>query len=315
MSSALPLVSVIVITYNQRSFIESTLDSIVNQTYPNFEVVVADDASTDGTSDIVRHYGRTYPNVVRPILATRNGGIAVNSNRALVDCQGEFIATLGGDDLMYPDKLSRQIELMKEYPDCLLCYHLLHDLDVGTGAVFGISGSRGPVAVPASTLVENNPPASSIMIRRTGRELYRFDERLPVANDRLFAFQNAYPSTVRRLEEVLGAHRWHDHNVSRLSVRDDLLRAMDIIEDDHPELSYFVLRARSQINFHEAELRIWNQQRLQAFKYLIMSLAYDRFNVTSWKLLLASPVVNRPFIRAVRSLGRRVGRSIGSAHR
>ena len=83
------LVSVSVITYNQEEFIEETLESILNQSYNNIEIIVSDDCSTDRTVQILKNYAKKYPNIVKPILNTENKGITENSNAALSACRGE----------------------------------------------------------------------------------------------------------------------------------------------------------------------------------------------------------------------------------
>jgi len=115
-----PKVSVLIVTYNQKDYIRETLDCVLNQDYPNIEIVVADDASTDGTSDIILTYAALYPDRVIPLLADKNGGITVNCNRAFFKCTGEFIAILGGDDLFYAGKIKEQVSCMMTTPTCNL---------------------------------------------------------------------------------------------------------------------------------------------------------------------------------------------------
>src|SRR5882672_10751528 len=94
-----PLISVAVVAYNQRSYIEQALDSVLSQKVEGpLEVVVGDDGSTDGTSEVIRDYARRHPDVVRPLLSESNLGPQANGRRTLTACRGSFIAYLDGDD-------------------------------------------------------------------------------------------------------------------------------------------------------------------------------------------------------------------------
>src|SRR5689334_23285444 len=97
-----PLVSVLVVAYNQISFIADTLASAVEHDYENLQVVVADDGSTDGTTDVVLDFARRHPGRVVPLTGGPNLGITRNCNRGLTACKGEYVAFLGGDDLFLP---------------------------------------------------------------------------------------------------------------------------------------------------------------------------------------------------------------------
>lgn len=109
------------LTYNQRHLVRETLASVVPQTYPDVEIVVADDGSTDGTQEIIAEIARQHPRIV-PAMGERNLGIAGNFNRALAHCTREFVAYLGSDDVMLPGKIQRQVEYMRAHPECAMCY-------------------------------------------------------------------------------------------------------------------------------------------------------------------------------------------------
>ena len=126
-SSTRPLVSVAIVTFNQKDFLIECIESILSQDYPNFEIVIADDCSTDGTQEAMRSYSEKYPGIFKFEFANKNQGITTNSNAALFACSGVYLAWMGGDDLMLPGKLSKQVAYMESNPECAICYH---DLDV-----------------------------------------------------------------------------------------------------------------------------------------------------------------------------------------
>ena len=118
-----PKVSVIIPTYNQRDFVRETIDSVLAQTYNNIEIIVTDDGSIDGTREIIQEYASQYPEKIKPVYSEKNTGIAANINRGLAVRTGEFIAWLGGDDIMLPEKIQKQVDLLIGRPDAVGCCH------------------------------------------------------------------------------------------------------------------------------------------------------------------------------------------------
>lgn len=131
-NNSYPLVSVAIITYNQKEYLRECIESILLQNYPNLQIVVADDCSSDGTQDLLLRYSQQYPNVFTLKLSEKNLGITANSNLAHFACRGKYIFWMGGDDLMLPGKIAKQVEYMENNPDCTLCYHNLDVFDSAT---------------------------------------------------------------------------------------------------------------------------------------------------------------------------------------
>jgi len=119
-----PLVSVLCITYNHVQFIRSCLESLVSQRCDfTFEIIIYDDASTDGTRDIVLEFQKKYPELIRPILREENQWF---KNPGVIDilynnpqAKGEYIAICEGDDFWIgQDKLQKQVGILEKYPEC-----------------------------------------------------------------------------------------------------------------------------------------------------------------------------------------------------
>lgn len=105
------LVSVIMPSYNTAKFIDKTIESVLNQTYQNFEIIIVDDCSTDNTDEVVANIKDER---IIYIKNDKNSGAAVSRNRALREAKGRWIAFLDSDDLWEKEKLSKQIEFMKK---------------------------------------------------------------------------------------------------------------------------------------------------------------------------------------------------------
>ena len=106
------LVSIIMPSYNTAKFISETIESVLVQTYTNWELIIVDDCSTDNTDEVVKSF-LSY-NRIKYIKNEKNSGAAVSRNRALREAKGKWIAFLDSDDLWLPVKLEKQIAFMKE---------------------------------------------------------------------------------------------------------------------------------------------------------------------------------------------------------
>lgn len=112
----LPLVSFAIPSYNHEKYIGEMLDSCLAQTYPNIEVVVVDDASPDGSRQVIEDYVRRYPGIVRAEFNTTNLGPALTARKAVRLTSGEYIAGIGSDDVSLPHRIAAGMELLLANP-------------------------------------------------------------------------------------------------------------------------------------------------------------------------------------------------------
>jgi len=119
LNSNMPTVSIIVTTFNRVHFLSETIESIMSQTYTDFELIIVDNMSEDETTKYVR--GLSDPRVYYYRNAN-NGVIAVNRNFGIEQAKGKYIALCDDDDLWLPEKLQRQVFLLESKPDVALCY-------------------------------------------------------------------------------------------------------------------------------------------------------------------------------------------------
>ncbi len=120
------MLSIICLAYNHGRFIKQTLEGFVNQqTEYKYEVLINDDASTDGTTDIIREYEKKYPDIIKPVYQKENQYGKKNLTMSLIDiAKGEYFAFCEGDDSWTDmNKIQKQIEYMESHPECTLCIH------------------------------------------------------------------------------------------------------------------------------------------------------------------------------------------------
>jgi glycosyltransferase involved in cell wall biosynthesis len=134
------LVSVGIPTYNRCDRLRSAVRSVLDQDYPDLEIIISDNASTDGTESYVAALIEQHPDRVRYLRNDENLGPLENFNRVRAACTGEFVMWLGDDDRLSPTFVSTCVGLLDEHPDAVLAAGLVRyvdadGLDVGTGEV------------------------------------------------------------------------------------------------------------------------------------------------------------------------------------
>lgn len=128
-----PLVSVIMPIHNSGKYLSPALNSVLNQTYKNFELIIVDDASTDNSLAILKDYSKRHPKRIKLLKNAVNMGVSYSSNKAISKSKGKYIARMDGNDLMFPERLKFQVKFLEKNKGYVL---------VG-GQVVEISGSGG----------------------------------------------------------------------------------------------------------------------------------------------------------------------------
>lgn len=113
----LPRISVIMATYNCEKTIRKSIDSVLSQTYKDFEFIICDDCSTDTTYDILKEYNRKYPDIFVILKNDKNSKLSFSLNRCLEVSRGEYIARMDGDDISLPERFEKQIKYLDAHPE------------------------------------------------------------------------------------------------------------------------------------------------------------------------------------------------------
>lgn len=138
-----PLLSVILLTYNQEAFVEDAVNGLLSQTYSPLEIILSDDCSNDRTFEIMKEMASSYegPHAVVLNRNVSNVGIGKHVNIVMALARGEFIVVAGGDDISYSSRTSRLYEEWSREPGVAYVHSGWHTID-GTGAVTGRSLNR-----------------------------------------------------------------------------------------------------------------------------------------------------------------------------
>ncbi len=175
-----PKVTVWCLTYNQKGFIRDALDGFVMQkTDFHFEVIVHDDASTDGTTDIVKEYATKYPEIIKLMVETENqwqkGGlkriVAIMNEKYR---RGKYIAFCEGDDYWTdPEKLQRQVYFLDNHPDYSMCFHSAKKkFEKETYAWIDCENIQDRDYDPTDIFVNWTVPTASVLCRKEAMEYY-----------------------------------------------------------------------------------------------------------------------------------------------
>ena len=216
-----PRVSVIVPVYNSERFIHASLASVFGQTYRDYELIVVDDGSTDGTRAAVTALGSSVRYIHQP-----NQGPAVARNTGIHSAAGTLICFLDADDLWQPDKLALQVAAMDARPDVGLLFADEDEFDeqgVQCASLLGTSRFHPDIArgtpIPAAfqkLLEENFIPTSTVMVRRQCFDTAGlFDSALKGPEDRDMWSRIAATYPIAAIPRILGRKRVVAASVSR----------------------------------------------------------------------------------------------------
>lgn len=219
-----PLVSIIIPTYNHAKYLNKALNSIIRQTYNNFEIIVIDDGSTDDTKEIVCK----YENVI--YVYQKNAGLSAARNNGLSYSKGDFLLFLDADDWLYPEALAIQVDYLLKDPD-----------------LYFVSGSHMKIFEDENKFFQNaayevdeksfqiilkhhyiSHPAA-VLFRRKVFEMYKFDCHLKACQDFDLYLTIARNHKVIHHSQLISAYRLHSSNMSanHAFMLDEILRVME----------------------------------------------------------------------------------------
>ncbi len=210
-----PRVSVCIPSYNYAIYLPETLDSILAQTFQDYEIVLVDDASKDDSQAIAEGYARRYPDKVRVFThpGRINRGISATCNLAIEKSRGEYLAWLGSDDTWYPDKLACQVDELDRHPAAGLTYSYADVVDskgMKTGEVMGRDMTQDLLPM----LVAGNfvPHLTAIHRRACLAKTGFYDETLQYSDwDMWLKMANFFP--IRFIDQPLAMYRVHGVNM------------------------------------------------------------------------------------------------------
>ena len=222
----MPKITAILPTWNRAEWLEKSIQSVLDQTFGDFELVVVDDASTDSTAEIIERYSGK----IRTIVFSENRGVSAARNAAISTSDSEWIAFLDSDDFWHPDKLQKQIAQTKMRPACPL--HFTDEIWIRNGVRVNPKKKHqkkeGWIFQPSLALCLMAP--STVILRRELFEVHGlFDENLPVCEDYdLWLRLTAQHPVALLNEKLMTRHGGHADQLSRSDWGIDRYRVQSI---------------------------------------------------------------------------------------
>jgi len=214
-----PLVSVIIPSYNSSRFIQETIDSVLNQSFKNFEVIIVDDGSTDGQFDLIFAFCQKDERV--RYIYQQNRGVASARNAGFNHSSGNYVAFLDADDIWLPENLSAKLAKFEERE-----YGLVHSdgyfIDENSGIKEGLMvGEEGMLLIDLLEWKKTQVPGpSSILVKRKVlEEIGPFDTNLSTSADLDFFLRVASRFIIGRVQKPTWKYRLHDYNMHKNILR------------------------------------------------------------------------------------------------
>jgi glycosyltransferase involved in cell wall biosynthesis len=269
--------SVAMITYNQVQYIGQAIESVLAQRVNfDYEIVIGEDCSTDGTRAVVIDFHRRYPDRIVLILRPRNIGPMRNMESTLAACHGQYLSILEGDDYWTSaDKLQKQVDFLDAHPDRVLCCHRVKFLNETGSAEADVH----PLLVAGPYVIEdllkwNFVMTSSAVMRRDLTDCLPSWLAEMKVGDWARSVLVARHGTIELLDEVMAAYRVHAGGMwsslsqtARLRETARMLRALD------KELGYVykdtILKTIASPYLQMALTARSNSRRIETAKHLV----------------------------------------------
>lgn len=209
-----PTVSVIMPAYNGAALIGETIESVLAQSFDDFELIIVDDCSTDATLEVVRRYADPR---IRTLRAPENGGPVLARNRAFAAARGSYIAGLDQDDLCTPDRFARQVAFLDAHPEVVLVASDCSLLTEGVTSPWPGPRTLTPPVIDWLLMLQNPLVWSSVMFRAdAARRLTPFERpEVRYAEDFDLYHRLRAAGEIARIDTPLLVYRCHPGGASK----------------------------------------------------------------------------------------------------
>ncbi|PKO82462.1 MAG: hypothetical protein CVU19_01720 [Betaproteobacteria bacterium HGW-Betaproteobacteria-13] len=213
------LVSVFIPSYNYQRYLGSAIDSILGQTYAEWELIIVDDASTDDSRALIERYRRRYPDRIRAVLLKENVGQSEATNIGLSHARGEFVSLLASDDVARPQRLADGVAFLKKRPDVAAVFSKVGCIDANGSPLHGDAFEdvfNRPITDMRWDLLSGNFLCATSVVARLGalKEVGGFNRRLGFVEDYDLWLRLLDRYELARIDDVWVDYRLHGQNLS-----------------------------------------------------------------------------------------------------
>jgi len=205
-----PLLSIVLPVFNGDQYLQEAIDSLLAQTFTDFELILVDDGSTDNTTQILAHQ---KDNRIKTIINKKNEGIVQSRNTGLAAARGKYYAAFDADDIAHPAKFQRQIAFLEDHPDfSMIGTNALNVNAEGELLPYSVSLPADPECIPAILLFRNYFIQSSIVARRDCMPESGYQQGFEIGEDWLMWIDLSKKGKLWNLPEFLVSKRTHSRN-------------------------------------------------------------------------------------------------------
>ena len=243
MSTSRPHLSVFILTYNQKQVVGEMLEGILRQQGPyTLELVIGDDASSDGTLEILQDYQQRYPDKIKLLASEKNMGLIHNFMRTLAECDGKYIAICDGDDYWTdPFKIKKQLDILEEQEDVDLVFTAKNNLFPDGNLVADPRPDIAEVTDFSHLIRENYISSVSSVFRNRTREkqVPQWILELPYGDWPLYLWTLVNGGKIVYLKDFTAVYRmgigqsasYRSNEIAAIAVKQKILRFM--LSDPH----------------------------------------------------------------------------------
>lgn len=268
-----PKVSVVITTYNRPLMLKEAIDSVLNQTFKDFEIVILDDDSEPSTEALVREYMRSHPHIRYSRQAHQ--GLSINRNRFLQHVRGEYIAFLDDDDLYLEHKLEKQVAILDRDQEIGLSY----------AQVLITKPGKKDVLYPTFAAESFNDllqgcviQVSAVLVRKACFEkVGSFNPIFESCDDYEMWLRISHQFKISFFPEAIGVYRWHESNISHnLEIRyNNLLKIYQNLIRNYPLDKGVLSKLKERLSavaYEYVSNLVEKKEYGKATKYLLLSI-------------------------------------------
>ena len=294
------LVSVVMSNFNTPvTYLKEAIDSVLEQTYTNFEFIIIDDGSTDNSADIIESYSDKRIKLIRN---ETNMGLTPSLNKGLEICRGEYVARMDSDDICHPERFSEQVSYLKENPDVIVCGTFVESIDDG-GQTVRKKGERNIIPdmdyYRICLLFSNDPtiyhPSAMFNRKLLLRYNIKYHEEYRYAQDYRMWVSCSKRARCTNIQKYLVKYRNHDEAVSTFKYDEQCDCALRIINEQLAALNLRLTQEVTPYHFmylylykgYSVLIRKWIKRIIKANKEYkvyhhkkLKKVLWDRFSHT-----------------------------------
>ena len=296
----MPKVSVIIPTYNRAALLPETIQSILNQDYQHFEVVIVDDGSTDNTRNVVGALREKDDRII--YIYQEHKGVAVARNTGCLSARGEYLAFLDSDDRALPGRLKESVEILDANRNVGIVYGTVLVQDNNSYETQNNSIAF-PGVIPCREMFMKLLhyhlffKTPTVTMRKEVFDRYRFDHRMEIGEDLLFFLQASRDYLFYGVDKNFAVIRTsHSSLMKKDRYRFDVKLALDILKKDKhhtlPLDGLLYLQSVSSLYLYYAKVAFEKDARKHLF-FLIKAFFYFPFNLYIYKHILGTVLLRR----------------------